>query len=116
MVGRALGHLVASGTATIGMGCARLKPQRRGAKRPRYGGKFGGCLAIGIVPGNRRTSPRNRVVAGEPANVSLLADAIHLMPRGGPRARLLIGDKAEFAEAMEGPKRWRADHPRLPIQ
>jgi molybdate transport system ATP-binding protein len=27
---------------------------------------------------------RNRVEAGEPANVSLLADAIHLMPRGGP--------------------------------
>ena len=53
MVERAQGHLVASGTATIGMGCALLKPQRRGAKRPRYGGNFGGCLAIGIVPGNR---------------------------------------------------------------
>jgi molybdate transport system ATP-binding protein len=27
---------------------------------------------------------RNRVEVGEPAKVSLLADAIHLMPRGGP--------------------------------
>jgi hypothetical protein len=98
MVGRALGHLVASGTATIAMGCAPLKPQRRGAKRPRYGGNFGGCLAIGIVAGNREEWAR------------ILAH------QSRARARVLISDKAEFAEAMEGPKRWRADHPRRPIQ
>jgi hypothetical protein len=45
MVERAQGHLVASGTATIGMGCAPLKPQRRGVKQPSYGGSFGGYLA-----------------------------------------------------------------------
>jgi hypothetical protein len=34
---------------------------------------------------------RNRVEAGEPANVSLLADAIHLMPRGEPELDLRSG-------------------------
>jgi hypothetical protein len=44
-LGRALGHPVASGTATIAMGCARLRSLRRGAKPPRYGRSFGGWWA-----------------------------------------------------------------------
>ena len=84
MVGRALGHPVASGTAIIGMGCARLTPQRRGAKRPRYGGNFGGCLAIGIVPGNREEVGTHFTSIGDPHiwdRSALLAD----QPKGGER-------------------------------
>jgi hypothetical protein len=50
MVGRALGHPVASGTATICMDCAPLKPRRRGAKLPRYGGSCAGRLARWLKP------------------------------------------------------------------
>jgi len=54
MAGRALARPAASGTVTIAMDCGPLKPQRRGAKRLRYGGSCVGCLARWLEPTTTR--------------------------------------------------------------